>query len=60
MSRPVKYLVLAIGFLVLASSGVFAVAPNFGGMMVHGCVQMMQGMHGGMQQRPNEQWRQQP
>jgi hypothetical protein len=35
---------------------VFAVAPNFGGVMVHGCVQMMQGMHGGMQQRPNEQW----
>ena len=33
MSRPVKYLVLAIGFLVLASSGVFAVAPNFGGMV---------------------------
>ena len=60
MSRPAKYPVLAIGFLVLASSGVFAVAPNFGGVMVHGCVQMMQGMHGGMQQRPNEQWRQQP
>ena len=59
MPRKVKYSVVVGGFPVIAFSGVLALADNLGGMMAHGCMQMMQGMHAGSSERPNEQWRQQ-
>ena len=59
MPRMMKYSALTCGFLVIAFSGALAVAHNFGGLTAHSCMQMMQGMHAGSSERPNEQWRQQ-
>jgi hypothetical protein len=39
--------------------GALALADNLGGMMVHGCMQMMRGTHAESSERPNEQWHQQ-
>ena len=57
MPRAVKYLLLPSGFLAMALSGALALAPNSAGIMGHGCMQMMQGMHSGSSHQPNEQWR---
>ena len=57
MSRTAKYVIVAAGLLVLASSGVMALAHSFGPTMAE-CMQTMGSMHLGWGQRPNEQWRQ--
>lgn len=57
MARTAKYVIVAAGLLLLASSGVAALAHTFGPAMGD-CMQMMGGMHSGWGQRPNEQWRQ--
>ena len=57
MSRTAKYVIVAAGLLVLASSGVMALAHSFGPTMAE-CMQTMGGMHSGWGQRPNQQWRQ--
>ena len=58
MLGKAKYLFLAGGFFALGLSGALALAHNFGGLMAHGCMQMMQGMQAGASEPPNEQWRQ--
>ncbi len=57
MSRTAKYVIVAAGLLVLASSGVMALAHSFGPTMAE-CMQTMGGMHSGWGQQPNQQWRQ--
>ena len=58
-----KYLMLATISLPVVLSGTFALAHGSGtagGMMgrgMQGCIQMMQGMKSGTDQRPNQQWR---
>lgn len=58
-----KYPIVAAILLPLALSSTLALAHGsrmMGGMMRHGlqgCMPMMQGMHGGGEASPNEQWR---
>jgi hypothetical protein len=57
MPQPFKYLIVAAGFLAIASAGVVALAHSVGGMTRFGCMQIM---HSGWNQPPNQQWRQHP
>jgi hypothetical protein len=57
MSRTAKYVIVAAGLLVLASSGVMALAHSIGPTMGD-CMQMMGGMHSGWGQQSTQQWRQ--
>ena len=57
MSRTAKYVIVAAGLLVLASSGVMALAHSLVPTMGD-CMQTMGGMHSGWGQQPNQQWRQ--
>jgi hypothetical protein len=59
----IKYLTFATISLPVVLSGTFALAHGSGmagGMMgphMQGCMQMIQGVDGGVGQRPNKQWR---
>jgi hypothetical protein len=57
VSRTAKFAIVAAGLLLLASSGVIALAHGLG-PTIGDCMQTMGGMHSGWGQRPNEQWRQ--
>ena len=57
MSRTAKYVIVASGLLLLASSGVMALAHSIGPTMGD-CMQMMGSMHSGWGQQSTQQSRQ--